>query len=33
MAELSLVEKNGVSHRARAVRALLPEIVARLLDA
>lgn len=33
MAELSLEEKNGVSHRARAVRALLPEIVARLQDA
>jgi len=26
MAELSLEEKNQISHRARAVRAILPEI-------
>jgi XTP/dITP diphosphohydrolase len=31
MAELSEAEKNGVSHRARAVRALRPVLV-RLLD-
>jgi len=30
MAELSLEEKNRVSHRARAVRAIIPEIVARV---
>ncbi len=31
MAELSLEEKNHLSHRARAVRALWPELQARLL--
>jgi len=30
MAELPLIEKNRLSHRARAVRALLPELRARL---
>jgi XTP/dITP diphosphohydrolase len=30
MAELSLEEKNRISHRARAVRAITPQIVARV---
>ena len=33
MAELTLEEKNRLSHRARAVRSLIPEIVAHLTSA